>query len=185
MPQRVRISITPSSAERTVTWSVPSDMAPALAALNARVEITTAKGNKLIPIEQFYIRPGKNVLKETILGPAEMVVAVEIPALTPGSKGTYLKLKERQAFDFALVSVAAMVVVKGDVVSDARILFGGVAPFPLRATGAEAALKGKKITDGMTAACEAAVKGAEPLSNNGYKVKATKGLLEQALSSLA
>ena len=163
----------------------PSDMAPALAALNARVEITTAKGNKSIPIEQFYIRPGKNVLKETILGPTEMVVAVEIPALAPGSKGTYLKLKERQAFDFALVSVAVMVAMKGDVVSDARILFGGVAPFPLRATGAEGALKGKKITDGMTAACEAAVKGAEPLSNNGYKVKATKGLLEQALSSLA
>jgi xanthine dehydrogenase YagS FAD-binding subunit len=163
----------------------PSDMAPALAALDARVEVATAKGSKLIPVEQFYIRPGKNILRETILGPAEMVVAVEIPAPAQGSKGTYLKLKERQAFDFALVSVATMVAVKGDVVTDARIVFGGIAPFPLRATGAEAALKGKKITDGMTAACEAAVKGAEPLSNNGYKVKATKGLLEQALSSLA
>jgi xanthine dehydrogenase YagS FAD-binding subunit len=94
-------------------------------------------------------------------------------------------LKERQAFDFALVSVAAMVAMKGDAVTDAHIVFGGVAPFPLRATGAEAALKGKKIAGGMAAACEAAVKGAEPLSNNGYKVKATKGLLEQALSSLA
>jgi xanthine dehydrogenase YagS FAD-binding subunit len=77
------------------------------------------------------------------------------------------------------------VAVKGDAVTDARIVFGGIAPFPLRATGAEAALKGKKITAGMAAACEAAVKGAEPLSNNGYKVKATKGLLQQALSSLA
>jgi xanthine dehydrogenase YagS FAD-binding subunit len=163
----------------------PSDMAPALAALNARVEIATAKGNKLIPVEQFYISPGKNVFKETILGPAEMVVAVEIPAVAPGSKGTFIKLKERQAFDFALVSVAAMVAVKGDFVSDARIVFGGIAPFPLRATGAEAALKGKKITDGLVAACEAAVKGAEPLSNNAYKVKATKGVLEQALRALA
>jgi xanthine dehydrogenase YagS FAD-binding subunit len=78
-----------------------------------------------------------------------------------------------------------MVVMKGDAVADARIVFGGVAPFPLRATGAEAALKGKRIMDGMAAACEAAIKGAEPLSNNGYKVKATKGLLEKALSSLA
>ena len=112
-------------------------------------------------------------------------MAVEIPAPAPGSRGTYLKLKERQAFDFALVSVAAMVTMRGDSVSDARIVFGGVAPFPLRATAAEAALKGKKITDGVGVACEAAVKGAEPLSNNGYKMKATRGLLEQALSSLA
>ncbi len=163
----------------------PSDMAPALAALNARVEIATAKGNRLIPVEQFYIRPGKNILKETSLGPAEMVVAVEIPASAPGSKGTFIKLKERQAFDFALVSVAAMVTMKGDTVADARIVFGGIAPFPLRASGAESALKGKRITEGMAAACEVAVKGAEPLSNNGYKVKATKGVLEQALNALA
>ena len=163
----------------------PSDMAPALVALDANVEIATAKGKKLIPIGQFYVRPGKNILKETILGPGEMVVAVEIPAPAPGSRGTYLKLKERQAFDFALVSVAAMVTMRGDAVSDARIVFGGVAPFPLRATAAEAALKGKKITDGVGVACEAAVKGAEPISNNGYKMKATRGLLEQALSSLA
>jgi xanthine dehydrogenase YagS FAD-binding subunit len=162
----------------------PSDIAPALAALDAKVEIATAKGNKLISIGQFYVRPGKNILKETILGPAEMVVAVELPAPAPGSKGIYLKLKERQAFDFAIASVAAMVTFKNDIVSDARIVLGGVAPFPLRATGVEAALKGKKITDGVGAACEAAVKGAVPLSNNGYKVKATKGLTEKALSSL-
>ena len=162
----------------------PSDMAPALTALNARVEIATPKGNKLIPIEQFYVRPEKNILKETVLGPAEMVVAVEIPAPAPGSKGIYLKLKEREAFDFAIASVAAMVTIKNDIVSDARIVLGGVAPFPLRATGAEAALKGKKIRDAMGHACKAAVEGAQPLSNNGYKVKATKGIMEEALSSL-
>lgn len=87
----------------------PSDMASALTALNAKIEIATAKGNKLIPIEQFYIRPEKNLLKETILGSAEMVLSVEIPVPTPGSEGIYLKLKEREAFDFAMVSVAAMV----------------------------------------------------------------------------
>lgn len=65
-----------------------------------------------------------------------------------------------------------------------RIVFGGVAAFPLRATGAEAALKGKKIRDAMGTACEAAAEGARPMSNNGYKVKAAKGILEKALSSL-
>jgi xanthine dehydrogenase YagS FAD-binding subunit len=163
----------------------PSDMATALTALNARVEIATPKGNRLMHVEKFYIRPGKNVLKETVLGPSEMVLSVEIPAPVPGSKTTFRKLKEREAFDFAIVSAAVMVTVKNDVVSDARIVLGGVAPFPLRATGAEAALKGKKIRDAMDNACKAAVEGARPMSNNGYKVKATKGILEEALSSIA
>ena len=110
---------------------------------------------------------------------------MEIPAPGPGSKCTFLKLKEREAFDFAIVSAAVMVTVKSDVVSDARIVLGGVAPIPLRATGAEAALKGKKIRDAMENACKAAVNGAQPLSNNGYKVKATKGIMEKALDSLA
>jgi len=163
----------------------PSDMAPALTALQARVEIATPKGNKLIPIEQFYIRPDKNLLKETVLGSTEMVLAVEIPAPAPVSKGIYLKLKEREAFDFAIASVAVMVTLKNDIVSDARIVFGGVAPFPLRATGAESALKGKKVRDAMGTACKAAVEGARPMSNNGYKVKVAKGIMEEALSSLA
>jgi xanthine dehydrogenase YagS FAD-binding subunit len=163
----------------------PSDMATALTALNARVEIATPKGNRLMHIEQFYVRPEKNVLKETVLGSSEMVLSVEIPAPAPGSKTTFRKLKEREAFDFAIVNAAVMVTVKNDVVSDARIVLGGVAPFPLRATGAEVALKGKKIRDAISTACKAAVEGAKPMSNNGYKVKATKGILEEALSSIA
>jgi len=163
----------------------PSDLAPALAALYARVEIATVKGSKIIPMDQFYIKPGRNLLKETTLGPAEMVVAVEIPVSSPASRGIYLKLKERQAFDFALVSVAVTAALRGDTVTDARILFGGIAPFPIRAMDAEMVLKGKRITQSVAAACEAAVKGASPLSGNAYKVTATKGLLEQALTSLA
>jgi xanthine dehydrogenase YagS FAD-binding subunit len=163
----------------------PSDLATALTALNARLEIATPKGNKLIPIEQFYIRPGKDVLKETILGSSEMVLGVEIPAPIPGSKGIFLKLKEREAFDFAVVSAAAMVTVKKDIVSDARIVLGGIAPFPLRVPGAEAALKGKRIRDAMDTVCKTAVDGAQSLSNNGYKVTAAKGIIEKALSSLA
>lgn len=162
----------------------PSDLAPALTALNAKVEIAGPKRNKVVPLEQFYVRPGKNILKETILGPAEMVLAVEIPAPASGAKGIYLKLKERQAFDFAIVSVAAMVVLKDNTVSQARIVLGGVAPFPFRATRAEAALTGKTIKEGMADACKAAIEGAEPLSGNGYKVKAVQGIIEEALTAL-
>jgi xanthine dehydrogenase YagS FAD-binding subunit len=163
----------------------PSDLAPALTALNAKVEIAGPKGNRLVPMEQFFVRPETNILKETILAPAEMVVGVEVPAPAVGSRGVFLKLKERQAFDFAIVSVAALVSLKGGVVSDARIVLGGVAPFPYRASRAEAALRGKAIQEGMAGACKAAVEGAEPLSGNGYKVKAVQGILEEALTALA
>jgi xanthine dehydrogenase YagS FAD-binding subunit len=162
----------------------PSDLATALTALNTRVEIATPKGNRLIPIEQFYMRPEKNVLRETVLGPSEMISAVEIPAPGLGSKGMFLKLKEREAFDFAIVSAAAMVTIKNNIVLDARIVLGGVAPYPLRSTGAETALRGKRIRDALGSVCKAAVDGSKPLSNNSYKVVAAKGITEKVLSSL-
>jgi xanthine dehydrogenase YagS FAD-binding subunit len=162
----------------------PSDLAPALVALNARVEIATPKGNRTVPIEQFYIRPEKNVLRETILAPQEMVVAVEIPYPAASSKVIFLKVKERQAFDFAVVSVAVNLTLKNNVVTDSRVAFGGIAPFPLRSTPVETALKNKGVKESVSAACKACVDGAQPLSNNGYKVEATKGILEQALSLL-
>jgi xanthine dehydrogenase YagS FAD-binding subunit len=163
----------------------PSDLAPALIALNARVEIAGSKGNRMVPVEEFYISPEKNILKETVLSPQELVVAVEIP--TPGAmaKGIYLKLKEREAFDFAIVSVAVNLSLKNNLVDQARIAFGGLAPFPLRAAKAEAALKAKMVKDAIPAACKECTDGTEPLSQNGYKVDAAKGILEEALISLA
>jgi xanthine dehydrogenase YagS FAD-binding subunit len=161
----------------------PSDMATALTALHARVEVATAKGNKWISMEQFYVRPEKNVLKETVLGPAEIVVAVEIPAPVRGSKGVFLKLKEREAFDFAIVSAAVTVTIENSILLDSRIVLGGVGPVPFRAKVAEAVLKGKRLSDAMEAAPKA-VEGAQPLSNNVYKVKAAKGLVEEAIRSI-
>jgi xanthine dehydrogenase YagS FAD-binding subunit len=163
----------------------PSDLAPALLALNARVEIASPKGNRTVPLEKFYMGPDKNILGETILSPQELVSAVEIPNPGATSKGVYLKLKERQAFDFALVSVAVSLSLKNNVVDQVRIAFGGLAPFPLRAVKAEAALKGKGIKEAISAACKEATDGAQPLSNNGYKVDAAKGILEEALVQLA
>ncbi len=163
----------------------PSDMAPALTALNARVEIATSKGNRMVPIEQFYIRPEKNILRENILTSQEMVVAVEIPNPVASSKGIYLKLKERQAFDFAIASVAVNVSFKNNVVSDSRLVFGGMAPFPLRVAKAEAILKGKAVKEAMEAVCKAALEGARPLGHNAYKIDAARGILEEALEQLA
>ena len=163
----------------------PSDMAPALMALNAKVEIATPKGNKMISLEQFYVEPGKNVLRENILSHQEMLVAVEIPKPAPASKGIFIKFRERQSFDFAIVSVAVNLTLKDKVVTDSRVVFGGIAPYPLRSTQTEAVLKGKEVKNSITLACQAAVDGMHPLSKNGYKVEATKGVLEEALNLLA
>ena len=163
----------------------PSDMAPALIALDARAEIAGPKGTRTVPLEKFYVSPDKQILRETVLSPQELLVAVEIPSTSQGRKGAFLKLKERQAFDFAIVSVAVTFALKGATVADARVVFGGVAPFPFRSVKAEAALKGKELKNGAPAACAACVEGAQPLSKNNYKIDAAKGVLEQALSMLS
>ena len=159
----------------------PSDMAVALTALNARVEVAGPKGSRMVPIEQFFIRPEQSVLKENILAPQEMVVSVEVPDPASGSKGIFLKLKEREAFDFATVSVAVHLTLKSSNVADSRVIFGGVAPFPFRCVKAETALKGHGTREATKAACSAATEGVEPLKKNEYKVAAAKGLLEKAL----
>lgn len=161
----------------------PSDLAPALIALNAKVEIASAKGARIVPIEKFYVGPEKKITGETVLEPNELVVAVTVPAAA-NAKGVYLKLKERQAFDFALVSVAVSVTMKGGVVDQARIAFGGLAPYPLRAAKAEAALKGRSLNDAITMACRAATEGAQPLQHNRYKIAAAQGVLQEALGQL-
>ncbi len=163
----------------------PSDLAPALMALNARVEIAAPKGNRMVPVEKFYVGPDKNILKENILSPQEMVLGVEIPNPGAMSKGVYLKLKERQAFDFAVVSVAVSLSLKNNFVEQARIAFGGLAPFPMRAVKAEAILKAKGVKDAISLACKECADGAQPLSHNSYKVDAAKGILEEALVSFA
>ncbi len=163
----------------------PSDLAPALMALEAKVEIAGPKGRRTLPLEHFYVPPEKNPLRETALGPHELLVAVEIPAASAGRKGVYLKLRERQAFDFAVLSVAVAVRLQMGKVADSRVVFGGMAPVPLRSHKAEAALKGKSLKDAVAVACAAAVEGAKPLSGNGYKVAVAKGVLEQALTLLA
>jgi xanthine dehydrogenase YagS FAD-binding subunit len=169
----------------TCAMVCPSDLASALTALNAGAEIATTKGNRMIPVEQLYLRPEKNVLRETALGPGEMLLGVDIPAPATGSRGIYLKLKERQVFDFAVASVAAVVTLRQHLVSEARLVLGGVAATPFRAKDAETAVKGKRIEEAIPAACAVCAEKAQPLRHNAYKVKAVKGLMEQALSSVA
>ena len=150
---------------------------------HARVEIASQRQQNG-PDGKFYVA-GQEYIRGDCFSPQELVLSVEIPNPGAMSKGVYLKLKERQSFDFAIVSVAVSLSLKNNIVDQARIAFGGLAPYPMRAVKAEAALKGKGIKDALSAACKAATDGAQPLGHNRYKVDAAKGILEEALVQLA
>jgi NADPH-dependent glutamate synthase beta subunit-like oxidoreductase len=155
-----------------------SDMGVVLMALGARLTIAGPKGERTVPIEEFFasLRHG--------LEADEMLTAIEVPPPPAGVKQTFLKFRLRESVDFPIVSLAALIKVDGGVCSDARIVLGAVAPKPLRATKAEETIRGKTI-DAATAAAaaEAAASGAMPLGMNAYKVEITKSLVKRVLTS--
>lgn len=160
--------------------SHPSDMAPALITLGASVRVAGAKGVNLVPLEKFFNGPRE--VYETILRNDEIVVGVVVPNQPPGSHGIYLKQRMRGTWDFALASVAAQVVRRDGVCEDAKIVLGGVAPFPYRASKAEESLIGKKVDEALIdEAAEAALQKTHPLSMNSYKVPMAKALVKRVL----
>jgi xanthine dehydrogenase YagS FAD-binding subunit len=165
----------------------PSDCATALMALNARVSIFGPSGKtRQVPLEEFFILPRVNVYRENILQPNEIVTMVELPTPPPGTKSTYLKFKERDSMDWALSAVGAALTMRNGVVSSARVVLGSVAPIPWRSKEAEAVLHGKAVTPALAdQAAEAALAGAQPLADNGYKVPLTKVLIRRALLACA
>jgi xanthine dehydrogenase YagS FAD-binding subunit len=160
----------------------PSDLAPALVALGAKIKIAGPSGEKTIPLENFFVLPQVNHTRENILGPAEIVTEIQVPSPKTGSKGFYHKVRERQAWDHAIVSVATVVESNGGSVRDARVVLGGVAPVPWRSVKAEEFLRGKKMDDATAGkAGEIAVDGAKPLKDNVYKVGLGKALVQRGL----
>ena len=153
----------------------PSDLAPALIALGAKIRTT----KRVIDSEEFF---AAGVLKSTVLEPDELVTEIRLPAAQPDTKSTYLKFRQRQAIDFPLVSAAAAVTSKNGKIAAARIVLGAAAPVPIRAKEAEDFLKGKTVTDQIAAeAAEAAVRGVLPLGRNRYKVQVMKALVKKAI----
>ncbi|MBI2985256.1 MAG: xanthine dehydrogenase family protein subunit M [Deltaproteobacteria bacterium] len=160
----------------------PSDTAPALIALGARIKITGPAGEKTIPLEKFFVLPQVDYKRENILQPGEILTEVQIPHPKPGSKGFYHKVRERQAWDHAIVSVSTVVQSKGGICQDAHVVLGGVAPIPWRAAKAEAFLRGKKVDEGTARQVgEIALDGARPMKDNVYKIGMAKSLIQRAL----
>lgn len=163
----------------------PSDLAPALISLDAQVTISSAKGEKTIPLEDFFILPQVSVKKENILEPGEVVKEVKIPLAKKGEKSTYYKLKERGTWDFAIVSAAVKASVSSGVFKDVRIVLGGVAPIPWRLKQVENSVSGRKASeDLLRKATREALSEAKPLEENGYKLDLIETAVYRAALSL-
>jgi xanthine dehydrogenase YagS FAD-binding subunit len=166
----------------------PSDLAPMLMALGASVAITGPEGKRVIPLDKFFTLPSEgNIRRENVLKNEEIITHIQVPSSAFAAHSTYLKFKERESLDFALASVAAAIEPAGNnTVKQARIVLGGVAPIPWRASKAEQYLAGKQLTQGTLAeAARLALSGAKPLEKNAYKVPLTQTLVRRAVAKSA
>jgi xanthine dehydrogenase YagS FAD-binding subunit len=164
----------------------PSDTAVALAALQAQLMVAGPAGNKLVKIEEFFVGPDKNIQKENILAANEIITEIHLPPVTGKMLSSYRKIRARLAWDFALASVALALQVENQNVTKARIVLGGVGPFPWRVEAAEKVLVGRRIDRALAAAAgKAAAAEAGPLPDNGYKVQIVQGAVEESLLALA
>ena len=162
--------------------SHPSDMCVAMAALEANIHVDGSKGSRAIPFEDFHVLPGDTPQRETVLEPGDLITHVTLPAPNNGSKQFYLKLRDRASYEFALASAAVVLNVADGNVSRARIALGGVGTKPWRAQEAEAALVGQPADRAtFRKAAEAALRGAKPQSQNGFKIELAKRCLTHAL----
>jgi xanthine dehydrogenase YagS FAD-binding subunit len=164
----------------------PSDMAVALAALDAVVEASSRRGTRRIAMTDFHRLPGDTPQRDTNLEPDELIVAVELPPNAFAARSHYLKVRDRASYAFALVSVAAALDIADGAVRAARIAMGGVAHKPWRAANAERALVGARLdAAAIERAAGACVEGAKPLEHNAFKVELAKRSVARALSVAA
>lgn len=162
----------------------PSNTAVALVALGASFVFDGPKGARTVAASDFFQLPSKNPLAENIIQVAEVLTEIRVPAAS--GRSIYDEVRERQAFDWPLVSMAASVTLEAGIVKEARVVLGAVAPIPWRSPRAEAALVGKPLNEAtLQDAARAAIVGAAPLSDNGYKVGLVQTLVRRTLAQLA
>ncbi|MFC8763951.1 FAD binding domain-containing protein [Streptomyces sp. NPDC057193] len=163
----------------------PSDMAVALACLDAQVHLRGPEGERTVPVTDFHRLPGDRPEQDTVVLPGELVTAVTLPP-PAGSRSAYRKARDRASYAFALASVAAALTVEDGVVRHASLAFGGLAHKPWRARAAEEVLHGAPATrETFTRAADAELAAAQPLRDNGFKVPLARNLAVRVLTDLA
>ncbi len=164
----------------------PSDLAPALVALDATFRIVGPEGVRTLSGSDFFVLPRQDAEHENVLADNEVLASVTLAAPGDGVRSAYHKIMDREAWTHALVSAAVVLDMDGDVCREARIVLGGVAPVPWRVPGAEGLLAGQRVTPELAREVgAAAVAGARPLSKNAYKVPLTRGVVERTVLAVA
>jgi xanthine dehydrogenase YagS FAD-binding subunit len=164
----------------------PSDLAVALVALDAVVLTRDAAGDRRIPLARFFRLPGNSPDRAHELRPGELIVGVEVPTGPEQRRSGYLKVRDRQSYEFALSSAAVALDVTAGTVRAARVAVGGVATVPWRLPAVEQALIGRAATPELWhAAAALAAEGAKPLSDNGFKIELVRRVVERQLNTVA
>jgi xanthine dehydrogenase YagS FAD-binding subunit len=168
-------------ADRCVAVN-PSDTAPALIALGASMVVRGSGGERVMNAEDYFIGPGTDIMRMTALQPGELLAAIRIPGDWAGSRFYFEKVRDRQVWDFALVSVASAMVTSGETIENMRLVVNGVAARPVRLVNVEQFVKGKPRNEATAAAAgEMAIEGAQPLRFNAYKVPLMRNLVKRAI----
>ena len=163
--------------------SNPSDQNVALTALEATIQIQGVRGKRSIPIQEFYLKPGSTPNLENVLEPGDLIVSVTLSAPVAGTRSHYLKLRDRAAYEFALASAAIVIKVSGSKIEHARVALGGVGTVPWRSHEAERELQGHTANRAtFHRAAQAALRDAQPASENGFKVELAKLCIVRALT---
>ena len=168
-------------ADRCVAVN-PSDTAPALIALDAKMVVRTPKGERVVDAENYFIGPSIDITKMTILKPGDLLTSIRIPGTWAGAQFYFEKVRDRAVWDFPLVNVASAMVMSGNNIQRIRIAVNGVAAHPVRLTAVEAAVAGKpRNEETAEMAGQLAIQGAEPLQYNGFKVPLLRNLVKRAI----
>ena len=168
-------------ADRCVAVN-PSDTSPALIALQAEMVIRNREGERVVPAEEYFVGPGVDITRMTVLQPGDLLTAIRLPGTWAGAHFYFEKIADRNVWDFPLVNVAAASIMSGDTISRMRIAVNGVAATPLRLPAVENAVIGKARDEATaTAAGELAIVGAVPLHHNAYKVPLLRNLVRRAV----
>ena len=168
-------------ADRCVAVS-PSDTAPALVALDAKMVIKSRGGERIVDAQQYFIGPAIDITRMTVLRPGELLTAIRIPSTWAGAQFYFEKVRDRQVWDFPLVNVASAMKASGGTIMQMRIAVGAVAATPVRLEHVEAAVAGKpRNEETADMAGRMAVDGAQPLRYNGYKVPLMRNLVKRAI----
>ncbi len=168
-------------ADRCVAVN-PSDSAPALIALDAQMVIRNSKGEHVVNAEDYFVGPDIDIQRLTVLRPGDLLTAIRIPSTWAGATFYFEKVRDRQVWDFPLVNVASAAVFSGGNIQRIRIAVNGVAARPLRLKQVEDAVTGKPRNEATAAmGAEIAIRGAEPLRYNGYKIPLMRNLVKRSI----